>query len=246
MKYKTLIIDDESLAREMIVAYLKEYNEIEIIGQCSNGFEALKQIQDLKPDLIFLDIQMPKLNGFEMLELLDIKPVIIFSTAYDQYALKAFESSATDYLLKPFSKDRFAMALHKAMTTLNGSRDPHPSEKDETLYQLESLNRIVVKHQEGIQVIPSTEIDFIESADDYVMIHHKGKKYLKNRSMQWLENALPKKQFIRIHRTIILNLSCLARIEPYTKDSWIAILKDSKRLPVSKSGYQRLKQILEE
>ena len=246
MAYKALVIDDETLARELILDYLKDVKEIEVIGQCSNGFEALKTIQESKPDLIFLDVQMPKLSGFEMLELLDTKPVIIFSTAYDNYALKAFESSATDYLLKPYSRDRFATAVQKALTTLNGSREHQPIDKAELQYQPENLNRIVVKHLDGIQVIPSNEIDFIESADDYVTIYHKGKKYLKNRSMQWFENALPKRQFIRIHRTIILNLGCLIRIEAYTKDSWIAILKDNRQLPVSKSGYQRLKQVLEE
>jgi two-component system LytT family response regulator len=243
-KITAAIIDDESLARQLIKKYLSYHTNIEVIYECSNGFEAIKKINEEKPDLIFLDIQMPKISGFEMLELLENPPVIIFTTAYDQYALKAFEVNAVDYLLKPFSQERFDEALKKAFLYLENK-----SLQENKLKELVKVNdqmndfldRIVVKDGRNISIIPLEDVRWIEAQDDYVMIHTHRKKYLKQKTMGYFEEHLNPKDFIRIHRSFIVALKEIKKIEPVEKESFQIILEDKVTLPLSRTGYSKLK-----
>jgi len=242
---RTIIIDDEQLARDIVKKYLEDHNNIEIVAECSNGFEGLKAIHELKPDLVFLDIQMPKLTGFEMLEILDYKPQIIFATAYDEFAIKAFEHNAIDYLLKPFSKERFDQAITKAKSK---SVDQKPDEikrindfRDE---QVDTIDRIVVKQNHKIVVIPVDDIKYIEAQDDYVMIYTNDARYMKQKTMKYFETHLPAYDFVRIHRAYIAKVSEIEELQRYEKDSYIVKLKSGEKLKVSKSGYQNLKDIL--
>lgn len=239
---KTLIIDDESLARENIKNHLQPFHEIEVIGECANGFDGYKAIEKHQPDLVFLDIQMPKINGFEMLELVAATPKIIFTTAFDEYALKAFESGAADYLLKPFSKERFKQAMEKCLTK-NTTETPK-AVAEYTQDMPERQNRIVVKDQSEIQIIPAEHIKYIEAYDDYVKIYTQNNKHLKNTTMKFLEKSLNPQLFIRIHRSYILNINQLTKIEPYKKNNHVAILKKGEKIPISRSGYARLKSKL--
>jgi two-component system LytT family response regulator len=245
-KITSIIIDDEKLARDIIKKYLKGFKQIEILAECSNGFEGIKSINEMKPDLIFLDIQMPKITGFEMLELLDEKPVIIFTTAYDQYALKAFEYSAIDYLLKPFSEDRFREAVEKAAEKLSNKNkfvkevtklEMHLAEKEE------KLERVVVKSGAKISIVPVDKINYLEAQDDYVMLYTDEGKFLKQKTMKYFEDHLEPSDFIRIHRSYIVRLIKIKQLELFEKESYRAILTDGKSLPVSKSGYAKLKEI---
>ena len=244
--YKALIIDDEPPAREVLKYYLKDDKEVETIGECENGFQGVKMIQDLEPDLVFLDIQMPKLDGFEMLELVENPPLIIFCTAYDQYAIKAFEKNAVDYLLKPFSQSRFQEALEKAKGQLHAGKPVQNINNIIESTTPENLNRIVVKNAGNIEVIDVNDVLFLESQDDYVEIHTRdGKKHLKHQRMKYYEGALDPSQFIRVHRRYILNITELAKLEKYGKESYIAVLKDNKQISVSSNGYGKLKEILD-
>jgi two-component system LytT family response regulator len=238
---KVLIIDDEPLARSIIKEYLKVYDDIEVAGECSDGFEAAKMIAETQPDLLFLDVQMPKINGFELLEILPDPPAVIFTTAFDEYALKAFEVHALDYLLKPFGADRFANALDKWRSKVQEQRKPMPS----VTYQLpEEQYRIVIKDGSEIKIIPTSEIHYIESYDDYVKIHTGSGTHLKKKTMAHFEQSLPKQQFVRIHRSYILNIQELTRIESFEKNSYIAILKSGARLSISRNAYADLKAVL--
>ena len=242
---RVVIVDDEDLARGVIREYLAPYPGVQIVGECSNGFDAVKVIADLRPDIVFLDIQMPKLNGFEVLELLEVKPRVIFVTAYDTYAIRAFEVHAVDYLLKPFGKDRF----DRAMQRVTASGPAEPSGDIENLVRdarrLGSpIERILVRDGTRVHVIPVAQIDHIEAQDDYVTIHSSGKKYLKLERLAELESVLDPKRFVRIHRSHILNIERLARLETYAKDSRIAVLADGTKLPVSRQGYEKLKGFL--
>jgi len=246
-KIKVIIIDDEVLARDIIKSFLKKFDNIDLIAECSNGFDGIKQINELKPDLIFLDIQMPKLTGFEMLEILDEPPVIIFSTAFDQFALKAFEVNATDYLLKPYSEERFSEALNKAIKLIGNK--PVANLKIENLVKSlekrsEYLDRIVIKNGQNILIISIADIDYIEAQDDYTMIHSSKGNFLKQKTMKYFEENLDPADFIRIHRSYIVKLSSVKQIELFEKESYRAILNDGKKLLVSKSGYLNLKEIL--
>ena len=241
---KAIIIDDEPLARSIVVEYLQGQGQIEVIQECNDGFEGVKAIMQHKPHLIFLDIQMPKINGFEMLELLEEKPSVIFTTAFDEYAIRAFETHAVDYLLKPFTKERFDKALEKffnqAPVQKKNTEDLLQSEK-----QLPSQSeRIVVKTAGKIKIIPIPEILFLEAADDYVKIHTKEGAFLKNKTMSFFENTLPQEQFVRTHRSYILNVQEITRIDPYEKENHLAILRSGARVPVSKNGYGKLKEVL--
>ena len=236
-----LIIDDEQHAREIIKKYLVGAS-IDIIGECENGFEGIKYIQERKPDLIFLDIQMPKLDGFEMLELLEDPPHVIFTTAYDEYAIRAFEQNAVDYILKPFSKSRFDEALEKALSRIEEGGGTKSFEMTENYH--ERINRIAVKTGTKIEIIPVNEVEYLESQDDYVEIHWRDKKYLKLQRMKYYENALDANQFVRIHRRYIVNVSEIAKIEPLGKETHAAVLKSGEALTVSASGYGRLKEVL--
>lgn len=243
---KALIIDDEPLARMIVKEYLQTYPQIEIAQECNDGFEGLKAIQQHQPDLIFLDIQMPKINGFEMLELVEQPPAVIFTTAFDEYAIKAFESHAVDYLLKPFSKERF----DKAMVKWNESSHATVV-KTNTQSLLESVsqspaqsNRVVVKLAGKIKIIPVDEIFYLEGADDYIKIFTKEGSFLKNKTMNYFEKTLDAQHFVRTHRSYIINVQLITRIEPYEKDGHIAILRSGAQVPVSKTGYAKLKQVL--
>ena len=242
---KTIIIDDEQLAIDIIKSYLQEHEDINIIAECQNGFDGLKAIHEMKPDLVFLDIMMPKLTGFEMLELLDHHPVIIFSTAYDQYALKAFEQNAIDYLLKPYGQERLDLALDKARKQLSESA-PSPEILDLIKYHQETgdLHRIVVRNGSKINIIAVDKIRYLEAMDDYVYIHTSNGKFLKQQTMKFFEEHLSKNDFIRIHRSYIIALKELSKLEPYSKDSHVAILKSGGQLPISRSGYGRLRETL--
>ncbi|HNX78446.1 MAG TPA: LytTR family transcriptional regulator DNA-binding domain-containing protein [Prolixibacteraceae bacterium] len=245
-KIRTLIIEDEELARRLLRTYLNEYPELEILGECENGFEGVKSINELKPDLIFLDIQMPKITGFEMLELIDHHPEIIFTTAYDQYALKAFEYNAADYLLKPFSKDRLQGAMEKVKEKLAKMPEAHEDivEKMNNFPREEFLDRIVVKDRHKIHIIPSDQIRYIESLDDYVLIYTNDGRYMKQKTMHYFESALDPHNFARIHRSFIVRVDQIAQLQQYEKESYIAILHDKTKLKVSKSGYKNLKEML--
>lgn len=247
-KIRTVIIDDETPAREILRHYLKDHPEIEIIAECADGFSGLKTISFMKPELVFLDIQMPRLTGFEMIEVMTEKPVIIFTTAYDQFAIKAFEMNAVDYLLKPFPKERLRSAVTKAIDKLGRAKESEIISPRELMEKLPGpaspINRIVVRKGNAINLIPVDQIKYIEAQDDYVMIHHNTGKALKQQSMKYYEENLPPKDFVRIHRTHIVKVSEINRIEPYGKDNHLAILKSGERLPVSRSGYKHLKEEL--
>jgi two-component system LytT family response regulator len=243
---KAVIIDDENLARELIKAYLKKFDQVEVIAECSDGFQGLKAIQQHNPDLIFLDIQMPKITGFEMLELIENPPVVIFSTAFDQYAIKAFELNATDYLLKPYSEVRFEEAVKKALAKI-GQKESNQKELEdlkETRSEQESLDRIVVKTGNKIQILALNQVHHFEAQDDYVAIHSDQGKFLKLMRMKALENGLPTGDFVRIHRSHIVNVKHIEKLELYEKDSYILYLKNGQQLPVSRSGHGRLKEVL--
>lgn len=243
---KCLIIDDEPLARSIVREYLTGHPEFEIVQECGDGFEGLKAIIQHQPDLIFLDIQMPKINGFEMLELTDPAPSVIFTTAFDEYAIKAFEANAVDYLLKPFSQERFNTALEKWKTKLMvaGSAIQTNALSETVAKQPEEQSRVVVKAGNDIKIIPVNEIFYLEAYGDYVKIYTKEGFFLKKKTMSYYDKILDEAQFVRVHRSYIIALSQLTRIEPLEKDAHVALLKGGMRIPVSKSGYQKLKAIL--
>lgn len=242
-----IIIDDEKLAREITKGYLSKHNNINVLAECSNGFDAIKKINDLKPDLIFLDIQMPKINGFEMLELLEEPPVIIFTTAYDNYAIKAFEVSAVDYLLKPFSEERFNEALKKSFAFLQDKVQYNSAIKNIINHndeKIEFLERVVIKDGSKISIIPVETIKWIEAQDDYVMINCDQGRFLKQKTMKYFESHLNENMFIRIHRSYIINTEFIQHLEQTGKESYRIILKNGKQLPVSKTGLAKLKNTL--
>lgn len=245
---RIVIIDDETPAREIIKHYLKEVDSVEVIAECADGFTGLKTISSVKPDLVFLDIQMPRLTGIEMLEVLTEKPEIIFTTAYDQFAIRAFELNAVDYLMKPFAKRRFLEATKKAIDKIcSGAGNKEPA------YQLLSkkpdpsspVNRIVVRKGNAINLIPVEQIRYVEAQDDYVMIYHSAGKALKQQTMKSCEENLPRTNFVRIHRSYIVRVEEIKRIEPYGKDNHVAVLQSGDKLPVSRAGYKLLKEELD-
>lgn len=245
-KYTALIIDDEPPARSVIRSYLEKHSSINIAGECSNGFEALKAIQDNNPDLLFLDVQMPKVSGLELLEVLDEVPVVVFSTAYDQYALKAFEMSAVDYLLKPYSQERFDKAMAKVMDQLESGKKTDAKEVIHNRAEASGhyLDRIVVKTGNKMHVIPASKVRFIEASEDYVMIHAEKQRHLKAQTMKFYETQLNPGNFVRIHRSYIVNVNFVERLEPYDKDTYIAIMTEGQRLKISRTGYRKLKETL--
>jgi two-component system LytT family response regulator len=245
MKIKTIIIDDEPLARTITREYLQGYPHIDIVAECNDGFEGVKAITQHKPDLIFLDIQMPKINGFEMLELLDPPPPVIFTTAFDEYAIKAFEAHAIDYLLKPYNKERFDKAMQKWLERHQQEDVPVVRELIEEVRQPEERTRIVVRESGNIRIIPVRDVQYLEAYDDYVKIHTAKEMFLKKKTMSFYENSLDGNEFIRVHRSYIVQLSQITRIEPMEKDSYVALLKSGAKIPLSKSGYARLRKVLD-
>jgi two-component system, LytTR family, response regulator len=238
---KAIIIDDEPLARSIIREYLQSHPHITVAQECNDGFEGMKAIQEHQPDLIFLDIQMPKITGFEMLELIDEPPPVIFTTAFEEYAIKAFDAHAADYLLKPFSKERFDKAMQKMMLQQNNTAK---AITDTALQTTVQSNRIVVKDNGKIKIIPLALVQYLEAADDYVKIHMSDGVFLKKQTMQYFEDSLPGNEFIRVHRSCIINVQLISRIDPYEKDSHLVLLTTGARLPVSKAGFGKLKDVL--
>jgi two-component system, LytTR family, response regulator len=240
---RTIIIDDEPLAACIVQEFLMEFPQFELLEICQDGFQGLKSIQQHQPDLIFLDVQMPKITGFEMLELLDNPPVVIFTTAFDQFAIKAFDAKAIDYLLKPFSQVRFKQAIDRFLA--NWKKDEDKEKPDTGLGQLaEKSNRLVVRVKNDIKIIPVQEVNFFEAEDDYIAIHTNSGKFLKKMTMKVLEESLDAGRFARVHRSYIVNLNSISGIEPYERDSYLVKLRNGEKIPVSKTGYTRLRQIL--
>lgn len=236
-----MIVDDEPLARKAMSLALGKFPEIEVIGECADGFEAVKMINREKPEVVFLDIQMPKLDGFDVLELLDDPPFIVFVTAYNEYALKAFESHALDYILKPLKIERLKKTLERVEKRLREEkRQPVGQLLDQHQEHNKPLERILVRDRNRIHILPVVDITHIEAQDDYVALYTKERSYLKKETLSGLEKRLDSRQFVRIHRSYLINIDYLSKIDPYAKDSKIAVLKNGKTLPVSRSGYQRL------
>lgn len=240
---RIIIVDDEALARDVLREYLASHADVEIVAECANGFEAVKAITELSPDLVFLDIQMPKLDGFEVVGLMGDKTCYIFVTAYDQYALKAFEVHALDYLLKPFSQQRLDDALQQARIR-QGEVPPLDSLVSEVSARNLPLTRLLIRDGSQVHVVVADKIDYIEAQGDYVQICTEGRHYLKSQRLSELETQLDARQFLRLHRSFIVNIERIARIEQYAKDSHAAILADGTRIPFSRSAYQRLRPLI--
>ncbi|MDC8758341.1 LytR/AlgR family response regulator transcription factor [Janthinobacterium fluminis] len=243
---RVMIVDDEELARAVLREFLARHPDVDIVAECANGFEAVKALAELAPDLAFLDIQMPKLDGFEVVELAAGKTRFIFVTAYDQYALKAFDCHALDYLLKPFSQQRFDQALAHARASVGRADDGaagRMARKAATRRQ--PLARVLIRDGAKVHVIACDKIDYIVAQDDYVQICAEGQSYLKNQTLAELESQLAPDRFVRVHRSYLLNIDCVSRIEQVSKDSHAAVLRDGTRLPVSKSGYQKVRGLLQ-
>jgi two-component system, LytTR family, response regulator len=239
---KVIIIDDEPLARGLVIEYMARFPELELVAECGDGFEGLKAIQQYKPELIFLDVQMPKINGFELLELIENPPAVIFTTAFEAYAIQAFEAHAIDYLLKPFSRERFEKAVRKCL-----DQQQSPQTKallDTVAIDTGQQNRIVLKENGKIKIIPTKQVQYLESADDYVKIHTADGAFLKNKTMAEFERILEAQDFVRIHRSYLVQVSLITRLDPYEKDGFMVILSTGAKLPVSKSGYAKLKLVL--
>lgn len=243
---KALLIDDEPLARSIVREYLQNYPDIEIVQECNDGFEGVKAIQQHQPELIFLDIQMPKINGFEMLELVEEHPSVIFTTAFDEYALKAFETHAIDYLLKPFSKDRFDKAIQKwrEQYSSENAKKKNDALLENTSQQPEQSQRVVVKTGSKIRIIPVHDILYFEADDDYIRIHTADGSFLKKKTMQYFEQTLNSSQFVRVHRSYIIQVAYLTRIDQENGEHHTAILKNGAKVPLSRTGYPKLKEVL--
>jgi two-component system LytT family response regulator len=243
---KAILADDEQLARRVLREYLENQPAIEIVAECANGFEAVKAAAEHRPDVMFLDVQMPKLDGFEVLELIDPDIAVVFCTAFDQYAMRAFEAAAVDYLLKPFSEERLRTALRKIELRKGEVRPASlPVELKAAVRPAgEYLERIVVKDGARVHVIPAGKLDYAEAQDDYVALRSEGKTWLKQQTIASLEAALHPKRFVRVHRGFLVNIERITRIEPNTKDTWIAILTDGTKIPVSRGGYQRFNSLV--
>lgn len=242
---RVVIVDDEPLARAVVREYLAAHPGVEIVAECGNGFEAVKAVSELSPDLLFLDVQMPKLSGFEVLELVGRQVPVVFTTAYDQYALRAFEVHAVDYLLKPFSEERFAEALSRARARLQApERDAVEALVSDARPRQGPLERVLIRDGSQVHVLPVDRIDYVEAQDDYVSFKCEGRQYLKDQTMASVEAGLDPARFVRIHRSYLLNVERIARVELYAKDSRVAILRDLTRLPVSRAGYARLAKLL--
>src|SRR5580765_3714189 len=245
MRLRIAIVDDEDLARAVVREYLAGMPDVEIVAECANGFEAVKAVSDLHPDLLILDVQMPKLNGFEVLELVGRDVAVVFVTAYDQYAIRAFEVHAVDYLLKPFSADRLAGALDRVRERLgHGEALPVPQLAADGQPPQGHTRRVLVRDGSRVHVLPVEKIESVQAQDDYVCFRCEGKEYLKEQTLGELEKALDPARFVRIHRSFLLNLEMLARVELDERENRVAILHDGRRLPISRAGYTRRSELL--
>jgi two-component system LytT family response regulator len=240
---RVILVDDEHLARAVLREYLGFHPDVEIVGECANGFEAVKAIAELAPDLVFLDIQMPKLDGFEVAELGGNKTRYLFVTAYDAHALRAFEIHAVDYLLKPFSRERFDRALEHARSLLAAPQQVAPLLQD-AARRGTPLERVLIRDGARVHVVAAGSIDYIEAQDDYVLIRAGGKSYLKNQPLSELESQLDPASFVRVHRSYLVNVAAIRRIEQASKDSHCAVLEGDVRIPVSRSGYQKVRELV--
>jgi len=246
-KWKALIVDDEELARKLLREMLESHPEIEIVAECGNGMEAVKAVAEHKPELLFLDVQMPKLSGFDVLELVDpARLAVIFVTAFDRYAMKAFDVHAVDYLLKPYSKERFEAALERAKSQKMEKAPDATALAATARPSGQFLERIVVKDGAKVTLVPTAKLDYAEALDDYVSLATEGKKLLKQQTISSLQAALDPAVFVRIHRSFLVNFERVSRIEPYGKESKVAVLGNGAKLPVSRTGYERLKKVLGE
>jgi two-component system, LytTR family, response regulator len=248
-KIRVAIVDDEGLARQVLREYLSAHQEIELVAECANGFEAVKAVAELKPDLVFLDIQMPKLDGFEVLELIGNETAVVFVTAHDNFAIRAFEVHAVDYLLKPVGASRFEAALKRAKGRLEGKAPSNAVPAAELAAAArppaQYLERIPVREGARVFIVPVGKLDYVEAQDDYVALASDGKKHLKQQTIASLEASLDPSRFLRVHRSYIVNLERVAKIEPYSKDSHVAVLTTGAQLPVSRAGYARLREFLD-
>jgi two-component system LytT family response regulator len=241
---KALLIDDEPLARSIISDYLKEYSQIEVVQECGDGFEAMKAISEHQPDLIFLDVQMPKISGLELLEILDNPPAVIFTTAFEEYALKAFEQHAVDYLLKPISKSRFQKAIEKYLANPSSQKESTQKLIDDMESSTKFIERVLIKRGSILKIIPIEQIIYLAADDDYVNIKTNEGEFLHNKTLTYFEKNLDPSNFVRVHRSFIVQIDQIQRIEPYEKDSYRAILKNEARISVSKTGYPKLMKAL--
>lgn len=245
-KIRTVLVDDEELARQVLREFLGAHPEIQVVTECANGFEAVKAVTELKPDLLFLDIQMPKLDGFEVLELIGTDMAIVFVTAYDEYALRAFEIHAVDYLLKPFGVERFETALQRVKQRLGGKLPSATEISSSARPPARYAERIVVRDGTRVHIVPAAKLDYAEAQDDYIGLYTEGRTHLKQQTISSLEVVLDPAQFVRIHRSYIVNLEKVTKIEPYSKDQYVVVLASGRQLPVSRSGYSRLRALLDQ
>ncbi|WP_243346494.1 LytR/AlgR family response regulator transcription factor [Parabacteroides sp. FAFU027] len=248
MPIRTLIVDDEAPARALLKHYLSSHSDIEVIGEAADGFEAFRLVKELQPELMLLDIRMPKLSGFELLELLENPPAVIFTTAFDEYAIKAFEANACDYLMKPFLRDRLDVALDKARLRLTSNAPAEESPVNKLLengpLQEEKLQRVAVRSGQKIRIIPVNDVLYFESDGDYVLIHTAEGRFLKEKTMKFFESHLDERQFVRVHRSYIVNVEHIKGMELYEKDSWTLLLSNREYIKVSATGYKALKKVL--
>jgi two-component system, LytTR family, response regulator len=248
-KIRTVLVDDEQLARQVLREFISAHSDLEIVAECTNGFEAVKAMAEQKPDLLFLDVQMPKLDGFEVLELIGNKTAVVFVTAYDNYAIKAFEVHAVDYLLKPFSAERFDAALARAKQRLSGGAPqktpPAADLASSARPPAQYLDRVAVREGSQVSIIPVARLDYAEAQDDYVALVSAGKKHLKQQTISNLETSLDPTRFLRVHRSYIVNLERVSKVEPLGKDTHVAVLSTGVQIPVSRAGYARLKAFLD-
>lgn len=244
-RLRVAIVDDEILARAVLAEYLREMPGVEVVAECANGFDAVKAVADLAPDVLLLDVQMPKLDGFEVLELVGRDVAVIFVTAYDHYALKAFEVHAVDYLLKPFSAERLSEALGRTRARLvRADRGPQEALATAARSERHPATRVLVRDGARVHVLPVARIAYVQAQDDYVSFACSGKSYLKEQPLAEVEAALDPSRFVRIHRSYLVNLDFLVRVDLDERDNRVAILSDGQRLPVSRGGYARLSERL--
>ena len=243
--YTALVVDDEELARALVLEHLAAHPEIRVLAPCRDGFEAVRTAAETRPDLLFLDIQMPRLDGFDVLELLEPGPAVVFITAHDRHAIRAFEVHAVDYLLKPFSEERFEQALARAKARCAAGRaGPDPAALAASARPGPYLERLVVKEGTRVTLVPLAKVDYIQAQDDYVLVQTAERGHLKEQTLASLEPRLDPGAFLRIHRSFIVRLDRLARLERAGGDRWVAVLTGGARLPVSRSGHARLRSVL--
>ncbi|MEQ9165785.1 MAG: LytTR family transcriptional regulator DNA-binding domain-containing protein [Fulvivirga sp.] len=246
MKINCIIIDDEKLARELLIEFLEPYTDIEIVAECSNGKDAVEKINDLKPQLIFLDVQMPGMDGFDVLENLDHRPFVIFTTAYDQYAIKAFDKSAIDYLLKPLDEERFRLAVQRASERIgaeeNNVEELISSIKGTLDGGAKFSTHLFVQKSEKLLNIEVKDIIHLEASGDYTVLTTKADQFLSSSGIGKLEERLDPEVFIRIHRSSIINLNCLKEIEKHFNGGLIVKMENGKSFPVSRTYAKQIRK----